>query len=148
MLRCRTMRQRTTDFIMMGAILSPSTLFFRITIAFSRTNTLQTVQASRLTCSGDIERDGFFSHDVLHFCSDFSIKTRPRRWRLPTLPLRVPSVLESLTAVFGMGTGMASLTNHQRPGRVFINGLGQTNTHRLCKQILCCARFRTRNWTY
>ena len=34
-------------------------------------------------------------------------------WRSPTLPLRVPSALVGLTAVFGMRTGVAPLTNHQ-----------------------------------
>jgi hypothetical protein len=38
-------------------------------------------------------------------------------WRLPTLPLRVPSVLEGLTAVFGKRTGVTPLTKHQH--RVF-----------------------------
>ncbi len=38
-------------------------------------------------------------------------------WRLPTLPLRVPSVLEGLTAVFGKRTGVTPPTKHQH--RVF-----------------------------
>ncbi len=38
-------------------------------------------------------------------------------WRLPTLPLRVPSVLEGLTAVFGKRTGVTPLTKHQH--RIF-----------------------------
>ena len=34
-------------------------------------------------------------------------------WRLPTLPLRVPSALEGLTAVFGMRTGVPPPMKHQ-----------------------------------
>src|SRR3989338_6932106 len=34
-------------------------------------------------------------------------------WRLPTLPFRVPSALEGLTAVFGMRTGVPPPTKHQ-----------------------------------
>ena len=34
-------------------------------------------------------------------------------WRLPTLPLRVPSALVGLTSVFGMRTGITPLTSHQ-----------------------------------
>jgi hypothetical protein len=37
----------------------------------------------------------------------------PLFWRLPTLALRLPSAQESLTAVFGMRTGVTSPIKHQ-----------------------------------
>ncbi len=36
------------------------------------------------------------------------------RWRLPTLPLRVPSALPGLTSGFGMRPGVAPASSHQR----------------------------------
>lgn len=34
-------------------------------------------------------------------------------WRLPTLPFRVPSVVQVFTAVFGMRTGVTPASSHQ-----------------------------------
>jgi hypothetical protein len=49
----------------------------------------------------------------------FFMKTHPERWRQPTLPFRVPLAREGLTAEFGMRSGVALRTNHQRSRCVF-----------------------------
>ena len=61
----------------------------------------------------------------------FGNKKDALSWRRPTLPLRVPSALVSLTAVFGMGTGVPS---PQQPPRhcVFLNFSLLVNSTTLC----------------
>ena len=53
-------------------------------------------------------------------------------WRLPTLPLRVPSAQEGLTAVFGMRTGVTPPTNHQDKKQNSMQRTGVSRINRCC----------------
>lgn len=62
-------------------------------------------------------------------------------------PYGVPSAQEGLTAVFGMGTGMAPPMNHQRPGRVSAPS-GQIGKVCILRTNCDITEFRTETWTY
>ena len=58
-------------------------------------------------------------------------------WRRPTLPLRVPSAQEGLTAVFGMRTGVTLPPNHQNRAFKFSYDTNE------CKKKECMLRYAT-----